>query len=68
MQLYAEEPWGPERADLRAALICSTIANYAGKMRAQGTEPASPADFMPFSKRPVEQEPDPLEYFNRMNQ
>ena len=49
---YKIEPWGEDRADLRAGIIASTIANYAGKLRAEGADPALPADFMPYLERP----------------
>lgn len=49
---YQIEPWGEDRADLRAGIVASTIANYAGKLRAEGADPAIPADFMPYLDRP----------------
>ena len=33
------------RADYRAGVIAATVANYAGKTRIDGAEPAHPADF-----------------------
>lgn len=33
------------RADYRAGVIAATLANYAGKTRIDGAEPAHPADF-----------------------
>ena len=48
---YQVEPWGEDRADLRAGIVASTIANYAGKVRADGADPALPADFMPYLDR-----------------
>lgn len=51
------EPIGEQRADFRAGMVCATVANYAGKVRADG-DPALPADFMPaleaYRKPPVE--------------
>ena len=38
------EPWGEERADLRAGIIAATIAN---SMRGKKGKPFKPADFMP---------------------
>lgn len=35
---YQRNPWGERRADLHAALISQTVANYAGKMRKQAGE------------------------------
>lgn len=53
---YAIEPFGEERADLRAAIIAATVAN---SMRVKGRV-LTPADFMPDfgdgSKRQTAQE------------
>lgn len=38
---YSLEPFGEERADLRAGIVASTIA------RANGSKSAKPSDFMP---------------------
>ena len=38
------EPWGEERADLRAGIVASTIANVN---RGKKGKEFSPADFMP---------------------
>lgn len=54
---YQIEPWGEDRADLRAGIVASTVANYAGRTRAEGAEPVRPADFMPYLERPP---PEPL--------
>jgi len=41
---YAQlEPWGEERADLRAGIIASTMAN---SMRSKKGKPFKPQDFM----------------------
>jgi len=54
---YAQiEPFGEERADLRAAIIASTVANTA---RQRGSRAFKPEDFMPQfggRKAPDEQE------------
>ena len=43
MSYYAMEPWGEERADLRAGIVASTVANvHRGRAHA-----FRPADFMP---------------------
>lgn len=47
------EPIGETRADVRAGLICSTLANVMGG----GDEPRTPADFMLFQHKPPEAEP-----------
>ena len=54
---YQIEPWGEDRADLRAGIVASTVANYAGRTRAEGAEPVRPADFMPYLDR---ESPEPL--------
>lgn len=41
------EPFGSQMADFRAAQICTTVANYAGKMRSDDAPLAQPGDFMP---------------------
>jgi hypothetical protein len=66
--MYEFDQFGELRADERAGIIASTVANYAGMTRAQGSAPASPADFMlhlPLKKREAEPEtePDPVAYF-----
>lgn len=38
------EPWGEDRADLRAGIIASTMAN---SMRGKKGKPFKPQDFMP---------------------
>lgn len=38
------EPWGEGRADLRAGIVASTMANI---WRTGDSEPFTPADFMP---------------------
>ena len=38
------EPWGEERADLRAGIVASTIAN---SNRGKGQKPFKPQQFMP---------------------
>lgn len=66
---YLARPWGEERADLRAGIIASTVANYAGKQRAENAGLAVPKDFMPF-KREAEPErtedDDPTAFFRRL--
>ena len=49
MQYYELEPFGEERADLRAAIVATTIAN---SNRRKGKRAFKPADFMPrFEKK-----------------
>ena len=45
------EPWGPERADLNAGIIASTVANCHRNSEAK-PEPFTPADFMPRYSEP----------------
>ena len=46
MCYYEQEPWGEERADLRAGIIASTIAN-ANRAPKKRKKPFTPTDFMP---------------------
>lgn len=46
MCYYELEPWGEEKADLRAGIIASTVANTARDPKKQ-QRPFTPADFMP---------------------
>lgn len=46
---YYQEPWGDFRADLRAGIVASTIANIHRKPRAPAF---TPVDFMPYAERP----------------
>ena len=41
---YGLEPWGEERADLRAGIISHVVANCN---RGKGTKSFKPSDFMP---------------------
>ena len=43
MAYYKIEPWGEKRADMRAGVIASTIANI---FRKKGRKPFKPVDFM----------------------
>lgn len=45
------EPIGEFRADLRAGIIASTVANYGGR---DIREARKPSDFMPLLERPEE--------------
>lgn len=52
---YAIEPWGEERADLRAGIVASTMGNLWSKRR------VSPRDFMPdFGRRTRRQAPEQI--------
>lgn len=54
---YAQvEPFGEERADLRAGIVAATVANVN---RAKGTPAAKPTDFMPQFDAVEPEGPDP---------
>ena len=55
MAYASVEPFGEDRGDLRAALICSVIAN-ANRDPKKKADPYQPIDFMPFAEKP---EPSP---------
>lgn len=46
---YTVDPWTEERADMRAGIVASTLANVH---RGRNTRAFSAADFMPFRERP----------------
>lgn len=48
------DPWGEQRADLRAAIIASTVANVMVKKR-DGSA-FKPADFMPYLEKSAAQD------------
>jgi hypothetical protein len=50
MAYFELEPWGEERADLRAGIVASTLANIH---RSDKTRAFSPLDFMPYSEKIV---------------
>ena len=52
MAYYEAEPWGEDRADLRAGIIASTLANIH---RGRDGHVFTPVDFMPYTKRAVEE-------------
>lgn len=49
---YRQEPWGEERADLRAGVIASTVANVYTLWNG-GEASHKPSDFMPYLNRPA---------------
>lgn len=64
--LYAQvEPFGEERADLRSAIVASTVANVQRDPKQQ-REPYTAQDFMPRFEPP--EEPDPEERWRRILQ
>lgn len=44
------EPFGDQRADLRAGIVASTVVN-ANPYRRRGAAAAQPKDFMPFVRK-----------------
>ena len=46
---YGVEPFGEDRADLRAGIVASTVANV---FRKSGTQPYKAQDFMPKFEKP----------------
>jgi hypothetical protein len=48
MAFYRIEPFGDQRADMRSAIVASTMANLLGKKK------FAPADFMLFTERKTE--------------
>lgn len=60
---YQLEPFGEERADMRAAIIASTIANVN---RSKGQKAYKVEDFMPRFDRQEEQGGDPVAFARLM--
>ncbi len=71
LALYRIDPWGEQRADLRAGIVASTIANYAGMTRSKSAGAAKPTDFMAYIDKQdeshVEINPDPMAHFGGMS-
>ena len=53
---YALDPFGDQRADLRAGIVCATMSN---RWRGKNENPKEPLDFMPFRQEP-EQTPEDM--------
>ena len=66
--VFCKEPWGDHADWIRAAMIQSTIASFAGKMWPQGKPPPKYTDFMPHESAPESSMPetDPVEFFNKL--
>lgn len=65
-QLYAElEPFGEERADLRAGIIAAVIAN-ANRDPKKRREPFTPRDFMPCLNAEARREPSNAERLRKL--
>lgn len=67
VELYKLAPWDDTRGDINAAIVASTVANYAGKIRNSGSD-AQLMDFLVFREREEvpETEPDPVEFFGKL--
>lgn len=52
---YEDNPWGPERADLAAAVIAREVVNMSGKTLREGATTTA-IDFMPY----LQSEPQPM--------
>lgn len=55
-ELYRMDPWGEERADLRAGIIASTLVNL--KRDPKKTKAFRPVDFMPYVDREALEQAD----------
>lgn len=53
MAYYLVEPWGERMADIRAGMICSTLANINRDSK-RTPDPFQPADFMPWVEKKQE--------------
>jgi hypothetical protein len=56
MVFYGLDPFGEQRADLRAGIVASVVNN---RWRGRHETPREPADFMPFREQP-KQTPDEI--------
>lgn len=50
LALYAVDPWGEQRADLRSGIVASTLANIHRDPK-QKPQPFTAQDFMPYAER-----------------
>lgn len=62
---FERSPWDECRADLRAAIVACTVANFAGKVRKSSAEPAKPLDFMPYAQPEPEEAPTGADDLNQ---
>ena len=53
---YSVDPFGDQRADLRAGIVSAVVAN---RWRGKNEQPLEPSDFMPFRVRKA-QTPDEM--------
>jgi len=59
------DPWGEQRADLRLALLTSTLAEIHRNSERRSA-PFRAIDFMPYAERPPETGPDPAAEAERL--
>jgi hypothetical protein len=59
------DPWGEERADLRAGIVASTVANAN---RGSKTKAFRPVDFMPYADRTAQARADSRDLSKRLRQ
>jgi hypothetical protein len=57
MAFYSIDPFGDQRADLRAGIVASVLNN---RWRGKTEQPREPVDFMPFREQP-EQTPEEMQ-------
>ena len=71
LAMYKRAPWDERRLDIGFGQVAATVANYAGKIRAENAEQASPLDFMLFEASHSDQEKtnevDPVTFFRALN-
>lgn len=68
--LYQLDPWGPERDDLRAGIVASTVANV-NRDRRKRPRPYTPQEFMPKlveATADAEETVDPAEIARRVSE
>lgn len=65
LAFYRVSPWGDFRADQRAGIVASTIANCSRDPKKRGT-PYRPDEFMPYQERPPRMRADRKELERRL--
>lgn len=65
-EMYRNDPWGDERADIRNAILAANIVNMSGKSLRSGDK-VKVEDFLPFARRSdVVIDSDPMEFFKAL--
>ena len=57
LEYYKCDPWGEQRADLRAGIVACTMSN---RWRGKNEEASEPLDFMPYAQQ--EQTADEIKF------